>query len=67
MIKPTKKLENFIDSFETRTDFCKKYDVETSTLSKYLDGKMSCSSKFVSTIIQKTGMDFNKLFYIVEE
>lgn len=66
MIVPSENLKSFIDSFESRTSFCEKFSIDTATLSRYLDGEISCSAKFIEAI-KGAGFDFEKAFNVEPE
>ena len=66
MIVPSKNLRNFINMFQSQNDFCKEYEIDKATLSRYLSEETSCSSGFIETVKVKTGMDFEKAFEVKE-
>lgn len=67
MIKPSKLLREIIEGFESKDDFCQKIGVSVFTLERVLDGTQSCSGRFIESVKEQFGLDFEAAFEITED
>ena len=67
MIVPSKALIAYINAFESRDEFCRRFDIDQNTVRRYLEFQQTCASAFIEKVKEMTGLDFEKAFSITEE
>ena len=67
MIVPSDILAGYINAYQTRDEFCDRFEIDPATIRRYLNKEQTCSASFIEKVKEITGMDFEKSFDIVED
>ena len=67
MIKPTKELVEWIESFEPQHKLATLLDIEVETLSRIKNGKQSASRQIMEAMNKVNGWPLSKAWEIMDE
>ena len=67
MIVMSKLLKDYVSGFETKAEFCERFEISYPTFLSYMKEEVSVSNDFIERVKEDLGLDFEKAFEIKED